>query len=110
MKLSPALFAVLILALAVCAWAEPALARKPWAAASGRSFEARADSLTGFDVLSYDLTLNINHTAQHISGNVLATVLAEQNLTSIPYNLVGLSVSQVLVNGNPASYTHSGGI
>lgn len=110
MKLSPALFAVLILALAVCAWAEPALARKPWAAASGRGFEARADSLTGFDVLSYDLTLNINHAAQHISGNVLATVLAEQNLTSIPYNLVGLSVSQVLVNGNPASYTHSGGI
>ncbi len=110
MKLRPALLAALALALAVCAWAEPTAARKPWVAAPSRGFEARADSLTGFDVQSYDLTLNINHAAQQISGNVLATVLAEQNLTSIPYNLVGLSVSEVLVNGEPAAFTHTGGI
>ncbi len=104
------LSASLALALAVFAWAEPTSLRKPWGYAPVRDFEARADSLTGFDVQTYAITLNINHSAQHITGNVLATVLAEQNLTSIPYNLIGLNVSAVLVNDAPAAFTHANGI
>ncbi len=110
MKLRLILPTVMILALAAAGWAEPSASRKPWDSVSARGFEPRADSLTGFDVQSYDLTLNIDHAAQQISGNVIATVLAEQNLSSIPYNLVGLAVSEVLVNNEPASYTHTNGI
>ncbi len=104
------LFASLALTLAVFAWAEPTQLRKPWSFSPARGFEARADSLTGFDVQTYTITLNINHSAQQISGNVLATVLAEQDLTSIPYNLIGLNVSAVLVNDEPAAFTHANGI
>lgn len=74
------------------------------------NFEPRAEIYTGFDVLHYDISLNIDHAARQISGNVLATVLAQENLSSIPYDLIGLEVSSVLVNGAPASYTHSDGI
>ncbi len=110
MKFRPILLAVLALALAVCAWAEPAALRKPWDSNPSRAYESRADSLTGFDVQSYEITLNINHAAHQISGNVYATVLAEENLSSIPYNLVGLNVISVLVNDELAPYTHSNGI
>lgn len=110
MKSRPILLVILALTLAVCAWAGPLTPHKPWGHLPIRDFESRADSLTGFDVQIYDLTLSINQAAHQISGNVLATVLAEENLTSIPYNLVGLNVSQVYVNGSPASYTHTGGI
>jgi hypothetical protein len=71
---------------------------------------ARADSAHGFDVQKYEITLSINTTSRVIEGNVLATVLAEEALTSISYELVSLTVSSVLVNGQAAAYTHSGGI
>ncbi len=104
------LLATALLTLAGFAGARTSPIRKPWNTHPARVAEARADSLTGFDVQAYDLTLNINHTAQQISGNVIATVLAEENLSAIPYNLVGLNVTSVLVNGQPAVYTHTGGI
>lgn len=84
--------------------------RKPYSAEILSGTDCRADSLTGFDVQKYELTLTINQSTHQINGNVLATVLAEQNLTSLPYELVGLTVSSVLVNGSPASYTHTGGV
>lgn len=71
---------------------------------------SRADSAHGFDVQKYEITLNINDATHFITGNVLATVIAESNLSSIAYELKGLTVSSVLVNGTAATYTHSNGV
>lgn len=77
----------------------------------GRFEAARADSLTGFDVQKYELTLDIDHQEEYIDGNVLAMVLAEEDLSSLPYELAdNFAVSFVLVDGAPAAFTHSGGI
>jgi len=68
----------------------------------------RADSLTGFDVQKYVITISAPQASTSITGNVLATVLAEQPLTSLPYNLTtNFTVSSVLVNGAPATFTHT---
>ena len=72
--------------------------------------ETKADSATGFDVQKYEITLTITQNPNHIQGNVLATVVAEEYLPSISYELVGLTVSQVLVNGSVSTYTHSNGV
>lgn len=69
----------------------------------------RADSAHGFDVQKYEITLTITQSPNTINGNVLATVLATENLQSISYELVGLTVNQVKVNGVNTAYTHSGG-
>jgi hypothetical protein len=76
----------------------------------GFSQSARADSATGFDVQKYTITLSISQDPSMISGNVLAEVVAEEALPTITYNLIGLSVSQVLVNGQAASFTHQNGL
>jgi len=68
--------------------------------------EERADSLTGFDVQKYDLSIMINDTEHTISGTVVTTVLAEQTLTNISYDLANLTVDAVLVNGLSANYTY----
>ncbi|HQH47732.1 MAG TPA: M1 family aminopeptidase [Candidatus Syntrophosphaera thermopropionivorans] len=83
---------------------------KPYSVNHIWSESDKADSLTGFDVQMYELTLSINEQTHYINGNVLATVLAEENLSYIEYNLVGLTVNSVLVNNIPAAYTHSNGI
>lgn len=85
--------------------------RKHYDPAPRLAYEAaRADSATGFDVQKYVITLNISQSPNFISGNVLATVLAEDNLPSISYELVGLNVTEVRVNGQVSTYTHAGGL
>lgn len=71
---------------------------------------AKADSATGFDVQKYTISLSISQQSQYISGNVLAEVLATQELASISYNLEELTVTEVLVNGELAEYTHEDGL
>ncbi|HQQ67474.1 MAG TPA: M1 family aminopeptidase [Candidatus Cloacimonadota bacterium] len=73
-------------------------------------FDAKADSATGFDVQKYEINVNITQSPNHINGEVKATVLAETNLSSISYELEGLTVSQVWVNGAAATFTHSNGV
>lgn len=68
----------------------------------------RADSAHGFDVQKYVITLSVNDASHQINGNVLATVNATANLSSITYELRHLTVSSVLVNNAPASFTHTG--
>ncbi|NMD13539.1 MAG: M1 family metallopeptidase, partial [Candidatus Cloacimonetes bacterium] len=87
----------------------PGLSRKPHFPPA-LTQDSKADSLTGFDVLEYEITLSINQATRQLNGNVAATVLAESHLTSLPYNLVGLNVLEVLVNDVPATYTHTNGI
>jgi hypothetical protein len=83
---------------------------KPYSTSAICTEADKADSLTGFDIQMYDLTLAINDQTHYINGNVLATVLAEDNLSYIEYNLVGLTVNNVLVNNVSATYTHINGI
>ncbi|HNX01785.1 MAG TPA: M1 family metallopeptidase, partial [Candidatus Cloacimonadota bacterium] len=70
----------------------------------------RADSLHGFDVQKYTLTLTINDAAHTIQGNVLANVTATDNINYIEYNLIGLNVNQVKVNDTISSFTYSNGL
>jgi hypothetical protein len=71
----------------------------------------RHDSLTGFDITKYELTLAINEQTHYISGNVIAHVTAENNLTQINYELTGgtLAVTEVRVNDVVSAYTHTTG-
>ncbi|MBN1327021.1 MAG: hypothetical protein JW996_03630, partial [Candidatus Cloacimonetes bacterium] len=70
--------------------------------------EVRADSAHGFDVLHYHISMAINDAQEYIEGSVAATVLLEENLAVIEYELVGLDVDEVQLNGEPANYTYNG--
>lgn len=72
----------------------------------------RVDSLTGFDILKYTISLDINDQTRFISGSVLAEVVAEEPLTNIQYRLQGgtLSVSQVKVNNVNTNFVHQNGV
>lgn len=71
---------------------------------------ARADSATGFDVTKYEIYLAVNDQSRFISGRVKVYVTAEELLTYMQYNLVGLTVSQVKVNDVVSTFTHQNGI
>lgn len=77
---------------------------------SDNVYAERADSLTGFDVTKYEITLSVNDVTHNISGNAIAHVTSESNLTAIDYNLLGLTVSEVRVNNAVAPYTYTNGI
>ncbi len=72
----------------------------------------RHDSLTGFDITKYDLSLSINDQTHYLNGVVEAQVTAESNLTGIDYNLMGgtLNVTEVKVNDVISTYTFQNGI
>lgn len=85
--------------------------RKPWSAEAIRAYNcSRADSLHGFDVQKYVITLAIDDVQRSVNGDVLATVLATEALSSIQYELEDLTVSQVKVNGTNSTFTHTDGI
>jgi len=77
---------------------------------SGGTDSARAEIDTGFDVQKYTINISISQDPNHISGNVLAEVYAEDNLTEIVYDLIGLNVSEVRVNNAVVPYTHDQGL
>lgn len=86
--------------------------QKYWSESPSTQTIERHDSLTGFDITKYILTLTINDQSHLINGNVKAFVTAESNMTSISYELMGgtLAVSQVLVNDTISTFTHVNGI
>ena len=71
---------------------------------------SRIDSLHGFDVISYYIDIEIDDQAHSISGNVEAAIIAQENLETVEYNLVGLDVSRVLLDGENVAFTHTDGI
>jgi hypothetical protein len=73
-------------------------------------YHTRADSAHGFDVQNYDIWIEIDDENEHISGNVIALVQAEEDLTEINYELEALTVEEVKVDGNVVSYTHDNGV
>lgn len=70
------------------------------------NYSSRADSLHGFDVISYYIDIEIDDRNQYISGWVEAVVIAQDDLTNVEYNLVGLDVSSVEVDGQLATYSY----
>jgi len=68
--------------------------------------EARADSAHGFDVLNYDISMEINDASEHISGTVVTEIIAEEILSEIQFELEEMSVSSVLLNGNVVDYEY----
>ncbi len=72
----------------------------------------RVDVQTGFDIIKYTIDLLINDVTQYIEGEVEAIVLAEENMSSIQYRMMGgsLSVNNVEVNGQSVAFTHSNGV
>src|SRR3989339_1228771 len=60
-----------------------------------------------YDVKYYKLDLNVNHTAQTISGNVTCIAeIVEPNVTEIYYDLTNpLVVDSILLNGNTTTFT-----
>lgn len=71
---------------------------------------SRADSAHGFDMLRYEITLSIDDQEQYIDGCVIATVMAEEDLSEINYELEELQVEYVQVNGSNANYTYDGAL
>ena len=67
----------------------------------------RADSAHGFDVLHYDITMEIDEVNEFISGSVEAIVEADEVISEISYELEDMSVDNVLLNGSPATYDYS---
>jgi hypothetical protein len=72
--------------------------------------ETRADSLHGFDITKYILNITIDDANHFISGSVITHVVAQENLSSIEYNLVALDVDNVKVNNQNVDYTYSDNI
>ncbi len=70
---------------------------------------SRADSLHGFDVLSYDVSIDIDQMEEYIDGIVIATILAEEDLEEITFELEALTVDEILVNGESTTFTHEDG-
>lgn len=87
-------------------WSQQELKAESW----WRWTQSKADSVTGFDITKYEITLTIDDVARTVSGNVKATVLAEESLSAIQYNLIALTVSEVRVNNQPMAFTHQNGI
>lgn len=72
----------------------------------------KADSLKGYDITKYTIHLKVDEASRYIEGKVIAEAIAEANLSSIQYRLEGgsLAVSEVLVDGVSAPFTHDEGI
>jgi aminopeptidase N len=64
----------------------------------------------GYKVESYELDLDYRVNSNRLSGKATITAFATQALTRISFDLVGLRVSKVAVNGRrPQRYTHRAG-
>ncbi|HOV16352.1 MAG TPA: M1 family aminopeptidase [Candidatus Cloacimonadota bacterium] len=104
---------ILAVGLFLLTCVNPLLGTQPyWSTLPSLQQTERHDSLTGFDITKYILTLSVNDQTHYISGNVLTFVTAENNLTGIDYNLTGgtLLVTQVLVNNSVSAFTFAEGI
>lgn len=94
-------------------WIGTAQATQPfWSMEPSTRQIDRADSLTGFVISKYSISLALNDQTHFIQGSVTADVYAQQTLTGMDYELEGdsLTVSSVLVDGQPSAFTHQNGI
>ncbi|MEV7235215.1 M1 family metallopeptidase [Streptomyces sp. NPDC051020] len=57
----------------------------------------------GYDVIHYDLTLDVDPAAQHLRGTAVITARATQDLSAFNLDLAGLTVESATVEGRPAA-------
>jgi aminopeptidase N len=62
----------------------------------------------GYDVANYSLTLDYAPAGNQLTGDVVITARATQNLSRFDLDLRGFSITQLLVNGAAASYSRDG--
>lgn len=62
----------------------------------------------GYDVSHYDLRLTYGPASHLLSGSDTVTAVARQNLSRFDLDLSGYTVSAVLVDGSPATFTRAG--
>jgi aminopeptidase N len=62
----------------------------------------------GYEVGNYSLTLEYSPAGNQLTGNVVITARATQNLSRFDLDLRGFSITQLLVNGAAATYTRDG--
>ena len=107
------LFLLLFLLISISSWASRPQCDQ------NREFEeipypeyqlTRADSITGFDILNYDISIIIDDEDEYVAGSVITTILAESDLDEMIFELESLNVDNVLVNGSIANYTFSDGL
>jgi aminopeptidase N len=63
----------------------------------------------GYDVASYDLKVRYDPATDRLTGTATVTAAATQSLSRFNLDLVGLDVSEVTVDGAPATQTHTDG-
>ncbi len=62
----------------------------------------------GYDVQSYEISLDIDPASGHIVGEDIVTATALQDLAAFYLDFVGLDVSEILVGGKAAHYERDG--
>ncbi len=100
----------LFLLLIVSVYAHPRYDRHKTSIPGVEYEMTRADSAHGFDILYYDITMELDEVNDYIAGTVTATVEAEEVLTEICYELEAMTVIDVQLNGSAASYNYDGSV
>jgi aminopeptidase N len=59
---------------------------------------------SGIDVLNYEFTIQLPETGRHIDAHALITVRRSSTLDNVVFDLVGLQVDTVLVNGRSSVF------
>ena len=95
----------LLVALAGASAAQAAFA--PGGSGSGDPFFPLAGN-GGYDVSHYGLTLDYTPATGQLVGTAVITATATQDLSSFDLDLRGFSITQLLVNGNDASFARDG--
>jgi aminopeptidase N len=94
-------------ACAVAANGFAATAFSPGAPGFGDPFFPNAGN-GGYDVASYDLTLDWEPAGNRLEGTAVLTATATQNLSSFNLDLRGFTISRLLVDGREASHAREG--
>src|SRR5687768_17530518 len=63
----------------------------------------------GYDVLGYDLKVRYDPATDQLTGAATITATATEDLARFNFDLSGLTVSSVTVDGSPARYDRDGG-
>jgi aminopeptidase N len=106
MKQLASAFAAFAAALSFAAVA-PAAVFTPGAAGSGDPFFPNAGN-GGYDVSSYDLTLDWQPAGNQLTGTAVIKATATQNLSRFDLDLRGFTISRLLVNGVAATFARDG--
>jgi aminopeptidase N len=87
--------------------AAPAAVFTPGAAGSGDPFFPNAGN-GGYDVSSYDLTLDWTPAGNQLTGTAVIKAQATQNLSRFDLDLRGFAISRLLVDGASATFARDG--